>query len=118
MTTLGKLPQTNIHKDNKQAKGNKNKSEIDSKYYYNCDPGSKYMYKIKEEKDYYNKINKYNKDYDNGKNKEYYGENKEYHNNENGNCETFQGACIGLKGSIFDIGQSLKYKEITEAIYI
>ena len=63
---------------------------------------------------YMNKYAYENKEYDEDENKEYDNdENEDY----NGDYDTFQGACIDLKGSIFDVGQSLKYKETTEAIY-
>ena len=50
MTTLGKLPKTNVHGDNKQAKGNKKKNKIDNTYHYDCD--HKYMNKINKERNY------------------------------------------------------------------
>ena len=86
------------------------------------------MNKIKEERDYeYNDYYEHNKEYEQDhdyayKNKEYNNdENKKYNKNENKDYndeyEMFQGACIDLKGNIFDVGQSLKYKESTEAIY-
>ena len=109
---------------NKQAKGsnnnnnnnnnnvNLNKNEVDKLVdngnNYDCDRD--YMNKISEEIDYYkyNDNYEYNKEYNNDKNKEYNdNENKDY----NKEYEMFQGACINLKGNVFDIGQFLKYKK-------
>ena len=103
----------------KQAKGNNNnnnsnvnlnKNEIDDGYIDSCD----HRHNVDQVQEYY--MNKYayeNKEYDEDENKEYDNdENKDY----NGDCDTFQGACIDLKGSIFDVGQSLKYKETIESI--
>ena len=68
-----------------------------------------YMNKIAEEKDYYKYDDnyEYNKEYDEDENKEY----------DNDKYKMFQGVYIDLKGNIFDVGQLLKYKETTEAIY-
>ena len=69
-----------------------------------------YMNKFKNDREQDNDYAYENKEYNDN-------ENKEYDNNENGDCKTFQGACIDPKGSIFDVGQSLKYKETTETVY-
>ena len=96
---------------------NKNEvdNEVDDENHYNRHH-EYYMINIKGGRDY-EQDNDYvykNKEYDDDENKEYDDdENKDY----NGEIETFQGAYIDLKRGIFDVGQSLKYKETTEAIY-
>ena len=108
----------------KQAKGNSNNSNVnlnknkmdnkgDDRYIYSCEHDMDqtkeyYMNKFKNGCEQDNDYAYENMDYDKA-------ENKEYANDDN--CEMFQGVCIDLKGNIFDVGQSLKYKETTEIIY-
>ena len=98
--------------NNNNSNMNLNKNEIDNRYTDSCD----HRHNVDQVQEYY--INKYayeNKDYDEDENKEY---NNEENEDYNGDCDTFQGACIDLKGSIFDVGQSLKWKETIEFICI